>query len=88
MVPILNYFSFVLAADATVQAELSHFDLLASDLDLQILDENFVQVALSASADGFEIVEAQLLAGVTYYVGMLPSTAPGAAPYNLSIDVN
>ncbi len=83
-----DYFSFLLAADAAVQAELSHFDLQTSDLDLEILDENFNQVALSDSVDGFEIVEAQLQAGVTYYIGVLPISTPSAAAYNLSIDVN
>ena len=83
-----DYFSFVLVTDATVQAELSHFDLQTSDLDLEVLDENFNQVALSDSIDGFEKVEAQLLAGVTYYIGMLPISTPGATSYNLSIDVN
>lgn len=83
-----DYFSFVLAADATVQAELSHFDLQTSDLDLEILDENLIQVALSDSVDGFEKVEAELQAGVTYYIGMLPISTPSATPYNLSIDVN
>jgi len=83
-----DYFSFVLAADATVQAELSHFDLQTTDLDLELLDENLVQIALSDSANGFEKVEAQLQAGVTYYIGMLPFKTPSAASYNLSIDLN
>ena len=81
-----DYFSFVLAADGNVQAELSHFDLQTSDLDLELLDENLDQVALSDSADGFEKVEAQLQAGVTYYIGMLPISTAGT--YNLSIDLN
>ncbi len=83
-----DYFSFVLAADATVQAELSHFDLQTSDLDLEILDENLIQIALSNSVDGFEKVEAQVQAGITYYIGMLPISIAGPASYNLSIDVN
>ncbi len=83
-----DYFSIILTADATVQAELSHFDLQTSDLDLEILDENLIQVALSDSVDGFEIVEAELQAGVTYYIGVLPISTPSATPYNLSIDVN
>ncbi len=83
-----DYFSFVLAADATVQAELSHFDLQTIDLDLEILDETLVQIAISDSASGFEKVEAQLQAGVTYYIGVLPFKLPSAASYILSVDVN
>ena len=84
----LDYFSFVLAADATVQAELSHFDLQASDLDLEMLDEHYIQIALSDSVDSFEKIEVQLQAGVTYYIGVLPISTPNPASYNLSIDVN
>ncbi len=83
-----DYFSLVLAGDASIQAELSHFDLQTYDLDLEILDGNLIQVALSDSANGFEKVEAQLQAGVTYYIGMLPFKTPSAASYNLSIDLN
>ncbi len=83
-----DYFSFVLATDATVQAELSHYDLQTSDLDLEILDENLIQIALSNSVDGFEKVEAQVQAGNTYYIGMLPIFLTAPASYNLSIDVN
>jgi hypothetical protein len=60
-----DYFKIVLATDATVQAELSHFDLLTSNFDLEILDENFNQVALSNSIDGFEKAAAQFQAGDT-----------------------
>ena len=83
-----DYYSFVLATDATIQAELSHFNLQTSNLDLEILDENFIRVALSDSADGFEKAEAQLQAGVTFYIGVLPTSTTGAASYNISIDVN
>ena len=83
-----DYFSFVLAADATVQAELSHFDLQTSDLDLEILNEELVQIALSDSVDSFEKVEAELQAGIIYYIGMLPISTTGAVPYSLSVDVN
>jgi hypothetical protein len=82
------YYSFVLATDATNQAELSHFNLQTSNLDLEILDENFIRVALSDSADGFEKAEAQLQAGVTFFIGVLPTSTTGAASYNISIDVN
>ena len=84
----MDYFAIVVAADSTVQAELSHFDLATVNLDLHILDDNLDPMAVSDSLDAFEIVEAQLLAGVTYYIGVLPISAPGAAPYVLSIDVN
>ncbi|NQV87838.1 MAG: hypothetical protein HQ492_12260 [Woeseiaceae bacterium] len=83
-----DYFSVVLAADATVRAELSHFDLLTNDLDLEILDENLVQLAFSNSSDGFETAEAQLQAGDTCYVGVMTSSEPSEASYILSIDVN
>ena len=82
-----DYFLIELAADATVQAELSHFDLQTSDLDLEILDENLVQIALSNSVDEFEKVEAQMQAGVVYYIGVLPISTPSPVSYNLSIDV-
>jgi len=84
----IDYFAFVLAADATVQVELSHFDPLTNDLALEILDENLNQVVFSDSVDGFEKVEAQLLAGVTYYIGMLPVSAPGEVSYLISVDMN
>ncbi len=83
-----DYYSFVLGADATVQIELSHFDLLADDLDLELLDENLNQVAFSSSIDNFEIVDAQLLAGVTYYIGVMPIATTGSGSYLLSIDAN
>lgn len=83
-----DYFSFAPAADGVVQAELSHFDLQTSDLDLEILDANFNQIAFSSSVDGFEMVEAQVLSGQTYYIGVLSMSTPGDAPYNLSIDLN
>jgi hypothetical protein len=83
-----DYFKIVLATDATVQAELSHFDLLTSNFDLEILDENFNQVALSNSIDGFEKAAAQFQAGDTLYIGVLPISQPGEEPYILSIDLN
>ena len=83
-----DYFSFVMPTDATVQAELSHFDLLTNNFDLEILDENENQVALSNSIDGFEKAEAQFQAGDTFYIGVLPITGPGDASFILSIDVN
>lgn len=83
-----DYFSFVIATDATVQAELSHFDLLTNNFDLEILDENLNQVALSNSIDGFEKAEAQFQAGDTLYIGVLPISEPSGASYILSIDVN
>ena len=83
-----DYFAFVIATDVTVQAELSHFDLLTNNLDLEILDENLIQVAISNSIDGFEKAEAQFQAGDTFYIGVLPISEPSAASYILSIDVN
>ena len=83
-----DFFSLVVAADATVQIELSHFDPQTNDLFLQLLDEDEKQIVRSDSADGFEKVEAQLEAGKTYYIVMRPRSVPGFASYNLSIDVN
>ena len=83
-----DYFSFVLDADSTVQAELSHFDPQTINLDLEILDENLFRIAVSDSVDSFEKVEAQLQAGITYYIGMIPISIPASAPYILSVDVN
>ena len=84
----LDYFSFTLAADATVQIELSHFDPATNDLDLQILNENFDIMQVSNSVDSFEIIEIDLLAGVTYTIGMTPITTTGVVSYNLSVDMN
>jgi hypothetical protein len=83
-----DFFSLVPTVDVTVQAELSHFDPQTNDLLLELLDEDENQIVLSDSADGFEKVEAQLLAGKTYYIVMRPNLVPGFASYNLSIDVN
>ena len=88
LIPDNDYFSFVIATDATVQAELSHFDFLTDNFDLEILDENLNQVALSNSIDGFEKAEAQFQAGDTLYIGVLPISEPSDASYILSIDVN
>jgi hypothetical protein len=84
----LDFFSFTLAADATVQIELSHFDPATNDLDLQILNENFDIMQVSNSIDGFEIIEIDLLAGVTYTIGMTPVTTTGVVSYSLSVDMN
>ena len=83
-----DYFSFVAAADGTVQVELSHFDVLASDLDLEILDENSNPLAISSSTDGFELAEAPVVAGMTYFIGVLAISTPDVQAYQLSIDVN
>ena len=88
LIPDNDYFTFVLATDATAQVELSHFDLLTNNLDLEILDENENQVALSNSIDGFEKAEAQFQAGDTLYIGVLPISEPSDASYIISIDVN
>jgi hypothetical protein len=83
-----DYFSFVLDADGMVQIELSHFDLLADDLDLELLDQNLNQIAVSNSSDAFEIIEAQLLAGGTYYIGVTPNAISANGSYLLSVDAN
>ena len=84
----LDYFSFTLDADATVQIELSHFDPANNDLDLQILNENLDIMQVSNSVDSFEFIEIDLLAGVNYTIGMTPVTVTGVITYNLSIDIN
>ena len=84
----LDYFSFTLAADATVQIELSHFGVPTNDLDLTILNENFDIIAVSDSVDSFEFIEVELVAGVTYTIGMTPVTVDGLVLYNLSVDMN
>jgi len=70
------------------QIELSHFDPATNDLDLTILNENFDIIAVSDSVDSFEIIEVDLLAGVTYTIGMTPIAVTGVVSYNLSIDMN
>ncbi|MGI9221644.1 MAG: hypothetical protein ACR2QS_11490 [Woeseiaceae bacterium] len=83
-----DYFLFVSAADATVQVELSHFDPLTNNFDLEILDEDLNQVAFSNSIDGFEKAEAPFLTGDTFYVVVIPVSGEDGASYFLSIDVN
>lgn len=83
-----DYFTFVVTSDATIQVELSGFDLATDNLDLELLDGDQDQIALSNSADGFEKVEAQFEAGDTVFIGVLPATAPTDAAYILSVDVN
>jgi hypothetical protein len=83
-----DYFAFVVAADSTIQVELSHFDLGVSNFDLELLDEDLNRVALSDSADGFEKVEAQFLAGDVFYIVVLPISGPDGASFILSIDAN
>lgn len=83
-----DYFSFVLDANATIQIELSHFDLLVDNLDLELLDENLDQVAFSGSSDEFEMVAEQLQAGIIYYIGVTAVATSGGGSYLLSIDAN
>lgn len=86
---IRDAFSIVVAQNATIQVELSHFDTDNNDLDLILLDENFNEVVAADGPDTFEKVEAQLEAGKTYYIDVLAFRTPhGIAPYQLSIDVN
>ncbi len=83
-----DYFTFTLAADGVVQAELSHFDTQATDLDLVLLDEDLNEVAVSRNSDQFELVSAQLQAGIKYYLGVESQSISGDEVYNLSIDLN
>jgi Bacterial pre-peptidase C-terminal domain len=82
-------YSFVLAADARIQVDLSHFDVSVSDLDLSIIDDKGMQLfASSESSDSFEQVEVQLQAGTTYYVKVFAVSTPADEAYILSIDMN
>ena len=85
---VRDAFKVVLDADGSIQAELSHFDTQGRDLDLEIMDADFNVLALANSVDSFEVVEAQLQAGLTYYVAVLAGATAGDQTYNLSIDVN
>ena len=68
---------------------LERSDAMPPGCEFQLdIDANFDEVALSANADSFEIVEAELLAGVTYYVSALVVSAPADTRFILSIDVN
>ena len=57
-------------------------------LHVVVVEKRLDQVALANNAKGFEIVEAQLQAGVTYYIAVLATSTVGDAFYKLSIDVN
>ena len=83
-----DYFSFVAAADGTVQAELSHFDTSASDLDLYLFDQDMNELAASLSVDSFEMIEAAVSAGSTYYLKVETATISGPESYYLSVDFN
>jgi hypothetical protein len=83
-----DFFKFTATNDGVVQVELSHFDTVSTDLDLQVLDEGLNEVAMSASADSFEMVEFSVQAGSTYYIGVESRILPGAISYNLTVDVN
>jgi hypothetical protein len=82
-----DYFALDLASDATVQIELSHFDLTTSNLDLQLMNESLETIATSQSTDSFEKIEIDLSAG-RYYIGMLPIATPGDELYYVSVDLN
>lgn len=82
-----DYFQLILDADASVQVELSHFDVTVSDLDLEIRNVNNSRIALSESLDSFEMIDIDLAAG-TYYIGMLPTATPGGEAFYISVDVN
>ena len=83
-----DYYAFTPAADAVVQAELSHFDTLATNMELILFDENLVVVAISNSPDGFEMIEAQVLAGARYYLKVETRSISSEVTYNLSVDIN
>lgn len=83
-----DYFSFTATTDGILQAELSHFDLTSTNLDLQILDENLQQIGSSASVDSFEVADAAIVAGQRYYVRVDATSIAGPDNYNLALDIN
>ena len=83
-----DFFKLTATNDAVVQMELSHFDTATTDLDLLLFDQSLNQIAVSSSIDSFEMLEAAVLAGQTYYVQVASRSLPGEVSYNLSIDQN
>jgi hypothetical protein len=83
-----DYYAFMPAADATVQVELSHFDTLATNMELLLFDENLDLVSISNNPDGFEIIEAQVEAGTRYYIKVETRSISSEVNYNLSVDIN
>ena len=84
-----DYFALTPATDVTLRVELSHFDTSTDYLNLEVVDADENQLAVSDSVDGFEQIEIALTAGTTYYIGVVPvveSETP--IEYLLSIDVN
>lgn len=84
-----DYFAVTTAADATVQAQLSHFDTSTDALYLEVLDFDLNQLAVSDNADSFEALDVEMTAGETYFIGVLTKvevTSP--ITYLLSIDAN
>lgn len=84
-----DVWAFTLNAGGIVEFELSHFDLQSQDLDLGLFDQNLNLVAISETGDSFEIVAAQVQAGVVYYIAVFAFETGGQnARYELSMDVN
>jgi len=83
-----DYYAFTPAADAVVQVELSHFDTLATNMELLLFDENLDLVSISNNPDGFEIIEAQVEAGTRYYIKVETRSISSEVTYNLSVDIN
>ena len=84
-----DYFALTPAADVTLRVELSHFDTTTDYLNLEVVVADVNQLAVSASADGFEQIEIALTAGTTYYIAVVPNVeSETPIEYLLSIDVN
>ena len=83
-----DFFAFVAPADGAVQAELSHFNTSASDLDLFLYDEDMNELSASLTVDSFEKVEAAVAAGGTYYIKVETASIAGVESYYLSVDFN
>jgi len=85
---VFDYFKVIPDADGVLQAELSHFDTAATDLDLLLFDAALNVVASSSTPDQFEMLQAPLLGGSVYYVKVESETLSGPDRYYLSLDLN
>lgn len=83
-----DYFTFTATSDGVLQVEASHFDTSVADIDLALHTDTTVDVAASRTSDQFEMVQAPVQMGETYYIHVHGITLPGRIGYNLSIDIN
>jgi len=84
-----DYFAITPVENAAVQVQLSHYDTTTDPLSLEILDSNLNQVASSDNPVGFETINVEMVAGETYFIGVvLNASSTSPISYILSIDVN